>query len=370
VSAYDDRVARGVLAADPAQRAAAQALDRVAADLLAPRPSGLARFFARPQPVTGLYLVGEVGRGKTMLMDMFFGHVPIAKKRRLHFHEFMDEMHQAIAAFRAGQKDKKGNADPVAAVVKPVIASTQLLCLDEFHVHDITNAMLLGRLFERLFEAGVVLVATSNVEPDGLYANGLNRELVLPFIGLLKQHTQIVRLDARKDYRQDKFSGQDVFYFGTGPTAQRAMDHVWSLFASGEAGMPAMLESLGRVITVPCQAMGAARFSFAQLCEKPLGARDYLRLANAYDALVIDGVPQFDRTRSDASKRFILLIDTLYDRGVKLAASFAVPLAQLGADDKTRFEFQRTLSRLAEMGSDAYLAAPKRPAPESTETIG
>jgi cell division protein ZapE len=366
-AAYAELADKGVLKADPAQVDAAGLLDGVLAGLVESKPRGfLAKLFDKPEPVAGLYLHGEVGRGKTMLMDLFYGLVPITEKRRVHFHEFMDEMHAAMAAFR--QSEKGRDADPVEAVVRPIVRSgLRLLCLDEFHVHDITNAMLLQRLFEKLFAQGVTLVATSNVVPDELYKDGLNRQLFLPFIDLLKQHVTVAALPAQQDYRRLKFSGQQVYAFGTGGDAQQAMDHLWRRITGGAKGGPSVVESIGRKIPVPQAAMGAARFGFADLCEKPLGSRDFVRIAHAFDSIIIDDVPQMDRTRSDAAKRFILLIDSLYDRGVKLGASFAVPLEQLGKDDRTAFEFQRTVSRLIEMQSEDYLAKGLRDAaPETT----
>ena len=356
LAAYDDLVARHALTPDPAQRDAAGDLDRVLADLVATKPKRVFGLFEKPQGVRGLYLHGEVGRGKTMLMDLFFASVPFKQKRRLHFHEFMDEVHRGIAAFRKSERSNADSADPVEAVTRPILKSgLRLLCLDEFHVHDITNAMLLDRLFGKLFAGGVTLVATSNVAPDGLYKDGLNRQLFLPFIALLKQKTVVADLPSEQDYRRLKFAGQQVYAFGSGPDVQAVMDRLWLRITGGEQGVPGQVESIGRQIAVPLMAMGAARFGFADLCDKPLGTRDFVRIAHQFDSLVIDNIPQMDRTRSDAAKRFILLIDSLYDRGVKLAASFAVPLEQLGADDKTAFEFQRTLSRLTEMQSEDYL---------------
>lgn len=355
-------VQKGALSADPLQQRAARTLDRIAAALASREASRsfLSELLQKRQPIRGAYLVGAVGRGKTLLMDLFFEQVQIEGKRRVHFHEFMDEVHAAIAKFRKSAKAKADNADPVAAAVKPILDGTRLLCLDEFQVTDITNAMLLGRLFEKLFAGGVVVVATSNVEPDRLYEHGLNRQLFAPFIALLKRETEIVPLDGPTDYRRLKFEGQEVYHYGDGPGIEGAMGRLWLRLTAGAEGKPEELHSLGRVIHVPRAAMGAARFSFAELCEKPLGARDYVRLSHAYEALMLEGVPQFTRHRSDAAKRFILLVDTLYDRGVKLMASFAVPLDHLGQDDKTQFEFQRTVSRLIEMQSEDYLSAPHK----------
>ncbi|WP_291394344.1 cell division protein ZapE [Devosia sp.] len=353
--------ASGALAPDPLQLRAAAALDRVATELGSQGSRGLlSGLFGGPEPVRGVYLVGQVGRGKTMLMDLFFSLAPTERKRRVHFHEFMDEMHAAIAAFRKSRKGRAEDADPVAAVTKPLLEEVRLLCLDEFQVQDITNAMLLGRLFDRLFRAGVTIVATSNTRPDDLYENGLNRQLVLPFIAELKRHAEVVELDGPTDYRRLKFEGEAVYRFGTGPEVDAAMDRLWLRLTGGLAGKPTELVSLGRRIAVPHAAMGAARFDFADLCDRPLGARDYLRLSHAYEAVMVEHVPQFDRLQSNAAKRFILLVDTLYDRGVKLAASFAVPLDELGQDDKTEAEFARCVSRLIEMQSAQYLAAAPR----------
>ena len=343
-SALNEMVRRGALAADPLQAAAARVLDGVAAAL------GQRGLFGRRKPVRGVYLVGAVGRGKTMLMDLFFAAAPTAQKRRVHFDEFMDELHVAITAFRKADK-----GDPIAAVTRPIIEATRLLCLDEFQVTDITNAMLLGRVFERLFAGGVTLVATSNTVPDELYRDGLNRQLFLPFIELLKSEVEVVSLDGPTDYRRLKFEGEEVYRFGSGPAVDAAMDRLWQKLTGGTPSHPETLRSLGRDIVVPAAAMGAARFEFKALCEEPLGARDYLKLAHQYEALMIDHVPMFGRTNPSAAKRFILLIDTLYDRGIKLSASFAAPLDRLVGDARNAVEFTRTLSRLVEMQSADYL---------------
>jgi cell division protein ZapE len=356
--AYDERVRQGVLTRDSLQAKACIVLDRIVDELAEAKP-GLKALFGRRQPVRGAYFVGDVGRGKTMLMDLFCAAAPVPK-RRVHFHQFMTEVHAAITAFRRKAKGRRDDADPIAAVVKPIVKSIRLLCLDEFHVHDITNAMLLQRLFEQLFAGGVTLVATSNVAPERLYENGLNRQLFLPFIDLLQRHVETVRLNGPTDYRRLKFAGQQVYFFGN--DAEAGLERLWQHVTGGEPAAPTEVQLLGRTLTVPRAALGAAWFGFSELCEKPLGASDYLRLAEEFDTLVIAGIPLLDRTRSNAAKRLILLIDTLYDRGIKLAASFAVPIEAIGADDRTAFEFARTVSRLTEMQSADYLAAPRRAA--------
>lgn len=361
---YEKLLADGQVKPDPAQRLAAEKLDAIAQRLAALEKGGdsvIASLFRRKREAPrGLYIWGDVGRGKTMLMDLFMASVPVKAKRRVHFHEFMNEVHEGIAAFRAENPGTKGARDPIPAVARPITRAVRLLCFDEFYVNDITDAMLLSRLFEILFRDGVVVVATSNIPPERLYWNGLNRQLFLPFIDLLKTHAEVFNLDSPTDYRREKLDAQDVYQFGTGADVRAAMDGIFAHLTGGVPAEAGRIESLGRSIIVPAQAMGVARFGFSDLCEKPLGARDYLRIATAFHTLVIDDVPVFSRLKSDASKRFILLVDTLYDRGVKLAASFAAPLDELAQDDKTKFEFARCLSRLEEMRSADYIAQPLR----------
>ncbi|SDG20038.1 cell division protein ZapE [Pelagibacterium luteolum] len=364
LDSYADMVVAGQVKPDAAQKRAVEKLQDVSDGLAALEGrsgSVIASLFRRKREVPkGLYIWGDVGRGKTMLMDMFYRSVPVAAKRRVHFHEFMNEVHEAIAKFRADNPGTKGARDPIPAVARPITRSVRLLCFDEFFVSDITDAMLLKRLFEILFADGVVVVATSNIPPDKLYWNGLNRQLFTPFIDLLTAHTEVFNLDADTDYRREKLDAQDVYKIGTDNGVDEDMDRLFDHLVGGAEPGPDAIESLGRVIIVPAQAMGVARFSFSDLCEKPLGARDYLKLANSFHTVMIDHVPVFSKLKSDASKRFILLIDTLYDRGVKLAASFAAPLDELAQDDKTRFEFARCLSRLEEMRSADYIAQPLR----------
>lgn len=365
---YQSLIGDGVLHPDHQQAKCVAALDGVRARLDAEKQTlSLFSKFAsrgkRQEVIKGLYVWGAVGRGKTLLMDMFFEAVKEPRKQRVHFHEFMDEVHNRIAAFRkSGDADKVG--DPIPYVVAPIIQDVKLLCFDEFHVNDITDAMLLKRLFEKLFEAGIVMVATSNVVPDQLYKNGLNRQLFLPFIDLLHEHADVLNLASDTDYRRQKLETQPVFFFGPENETRSDMDNAWRNISGGVEAAPKSVDLLGRDFVAKHHFMGAARFGFKELCEAPMGARDYLRLSHQFHTFVIDGVPRFDRARSDAAKRLILLIDTLYDRGVKLVASFEAPLDGLSLDDKTAFEFQRTISRLIEMQSKDYLAAPLKDAAE------
>jgi len=369
--AYEKLLDSGRLSEDPAQHKALARLTELAALLefsesTNSRRYGFFRRRRRRKAPKGLYIFGDVGRGKTLLMDLFFAQVGIAHKRRVHFHAFMDEVHQNIADIRAQQAEREArrgksgnNFDPVALVAKPIIKQTRLLCFDEFHVNDITNAMLLGRLFEQFFAAGMVVVATSNAAPDALYKNGLNRELFLPFVELVKARCEIVHLEAARDYRVDKLSSQPIFFFGSPGKVRPEMDRLWDDLVGGLPDKTGEIHLLGRTIDVPRTQMGMARFEFGQLCRRPLGARDYLAIAHSFHTLAIDDVPQFSRANSNEAKRFILLVDTLYDQGVKLAASFGGGLDGLSEDPDTAFEFRRCVSRLKEMASDAYLAAPK-----------
>jgi cell division protein ZapE len=297
-----------------------------------------------------------------MLMDLFFDSVPLAAKRRAHFHEFMADMHERVHAWRTENKHvgpANGGDDPILPVADALAREARLLCFDEFSVHDIADAMILGRLFARLFESGVVLVATSNTAPDDLYAGGLNRQLFLPFIDLLKRHVDVVRLEARTDFRLEKLALAPVYVTPLGAHADRALDAAWRRLTATDRGAPVTLRVLGRDVTVPQAAKGAARFSFAELCEAPLAAADYAKIARDFHTIVVDRIPILDATRRNEAKRFINLIDILYDHRVKLLASAAAEPDALfaGAEGLEAEESARTASRLFEMRSQEYMGA-------------
>ena len=364
---YAAGVAAGRVGSDDAQLAVIEKLARLEARIaehrLARKSSSLGWLFGnrKEPPLKGLYIHGDVGRGKTMLMDLFFEASPVTRKRRAHFHEFMLDVHDRIYGIRQQMKlGEHEGEDPIRLVAEHLFEEAWLLCFDEFHVTDIADAMILGRLFAQLFAHGVVVVATSNVAPDDLYKDGLNRALFAPFIRLLEEQMDVMRLDARTDFRLEKLAGLPVWYVPADAAADAALDDAWRQLARGNDGEPQELPLKGRTVKVPRAAMGVARFSFHDLCEQPLAAADYLRIAREYHTIILDRVPVMTFDHRNAAKRFIILIDTLYDMNVKLIASAAVEPEALyrGDEGYEAQEFKRTASRLIEMRSQAYLARP------------
>lgn len=364
--AYQAQIASGAIEPDAAQAEVAEAyaaLDQRLATYKPQRKQGLlSRLFSngdKDEAPRGLYIHGEVGRGKTMLMDLFFQHSTVEHKRRAHFHEFMADVHERIYDYRQGiSRGQIPDADVIALTAQAIFEESWLLCFDEFHVTDIADAMILGRLFAKLFELGTVVVATSNVAPDDLYKGGLNRSLFLPFIKQITDHMDVARLDARTDFRLEKLQGVPMWLTPADADADAALDRAWSKMSGGAKCKSRDISIKGRILHVPCSAHGVARFSFADLCEKPLGASDYLRLAHDYHTILVDHIPVMDVSQRNAAKRFITLIDTLYDNAVKLMASAdANPISLYLAHEGTEaMEFKRTASRLIEMSSESYLA--------------
>ena len=352
---------------DPAQAELAWKLDALSAGLENYRPEPKPGAFGwlighkAAEPPRGLYIHGPVGGGKTMLMDMFFDAVTGPSKRRAHFHAFMADVHARLHQWR--QALKRGEVvgeDPIAPVAAELAREASLLCFDEFSVRDIADAMILGRLFAALFAAGVVVVATSNVAPDDLYRDGLNRALFLPFIAMIEERLDVVELDARTDYRLEKLKRAPVYYSPIGPKADAALDAAFLALTGHDRGEPLEIELLGRHLDVPQAIDGVARFDFDALCRRPLGASDYLKIAQRFHTIIIDRIPALAESERNEAKRFIILIDALYDMRVKLIASAAGEPNTLyaGADGAEAFEFARTASRLYEMRSADYLALP------------
>jgi cell division protein ZapE len=363
-AAYEARIAAGDIRPDPAQADALAALLRLEADLAqAPAASGLKGLFRRREGQLGVYLWGPVGRGKSMLMDLFFEAVRVPKKRRTHFHVFMGEIHRLIGAWRTGDAaarkarfgQHKGD-DPIAPVADVVAGEGRLLCFDEFQVTDIADAMILGRLFEALFARGVTLVATSNRTPDALYKDGINRQLFVPFIDLLKDRLEVVTVAGSHDYRLDRLRAAGTWFAPIDPDNRRTFEALWRDLLGPEEESGATLEVLGRKIMLPHASGGLVRASFASLCSVALGPNDYVALAAAFHTVFLEDVPKLTPSRREEARRFVILIDALYEAKTKLIMLAEAPPAQLYPAGDGAFEFERTASRLEEMRSADWLA--------------
>jgi len=365
---YRARIAAGTIISDPAQARAAEQLQDLWAKLRgydphpkAPPNGWLGKFLRRKQVddaqdhPNGLYLVGEVGRGKSMLMDLFFEAADVPRKKRIHFHEFMQDTHRR---FHALKRDNPGIDDPIPALADEIAEEAALLCFDEFQVHDIVDAMILGRLFEALFQRLVVVVATSNTLPDDLFKGKPGRDAFLPFIALLNKNLDVLVLESARDYRRERLQGLRAWYVPADRRADTAMDHVFTELAAGSTPVPASITISGRKLTVPLSVPGAARFDFHALCGVPLGPGDYLALATHYETILIDGIPRLSPDNFDEARRFVTLIDSLYEHRVKLYASAAAMPDDLYRSGEGAKIFERTASRLEEMQSETYLQLP------------
>lgn len=357
---YQQDLARPGFQHDAAQQLAVQELDRLHGQLVArweaARGSIAGRFrqrFSADAPVTGLYMWGGVGRGKTYLMDLFFDSLPFRRKLRSHFHRFMQRVHAEL-------KTLSGEKNPLDTVADRLAKEARVICFDEFFVADITDAMLLGMLFERLFARGVTLVATSNIPPDDLYKDGLQRERFLPAIEVLKRNVQVLNVDSGIDYRLRVLERAEIFHSPLDAAAEQGLAKSFGELAQGmgDCADEGYLEVNHRQLMVRRVADDIVWFDFAELCERPRSAADFIEIARQFHAVLLSGVPQMGAAQDDAVRRFINLVDEFYDRNVKLIMSAAVPVEELYTGGRLTFEFARTRSRLQEMQSHEYLARP------------
>ncbi|KCZ58547.1 cell division protein ZapE [Hyphomonas atlantica] len=362
IERYEARINDGQLMPDPVQAEAATALDDLAHRLANRKTGG---WFSKAESVTGLYMWGGVGRGKSMLMDLFFEHAPVEARRRVHFHEFMAEVHDRLDAWRKLSEDERKRSewrvkgagdDPIAPVAKQIASEANLLCFDEFQVTQIADAMVLARLFEALFERHVTVVATSNRHPNDLYKDGINRPLFLPFIEHLKANCDVMELASERDYRLDRLIEAPVWYAPLGGESERALDQAWDRLTLGAEPQHCVLTVKGRKLEVHREAAGVARFTFEELCARPLGSRDYLAIAANFNTVILSGIPTLGPENRNEAARFVSLIDAFYEAKVKLVASAAAEPEELYPEGDGSFEFERTVSRLHEMRSTDYLA--------------
>lgn len=361
LNAYHQLIAEGVIASDPAQEQIVEKLQELSTKLKDYNPSGpwFKRIFGSSKDDLnhmGLYIYGSVGRGKTMLMDLFFEHTPIEKKRRVHFHQFMLRVHEQLHDIRTNQSTEPGQATLIVA--RSIAKESTLLCFDEMQVTDIADAMILGRLFKALLESGVVVVATSNRPPDDLYKDGLQRDRFLPFIELFKKKLCQIHLDADKDYRREHFEQLDTTYFvGKPKGAKKFIKQIENQFVPTGELEPMKLHVQGREITINRTSNDIAFASFTELCEKPLGAADYIAIAEEFKTLVLENIPQLSPAKRNEAKRFVTLIDALYNHKVNLIATAEAKPEELYPAGDGSFEFERTVSRLIEMQSNEYIHA-------------
>ena len=361
IEKYRSYVNDGTIDHDLAQALLIEKLELLANRLTSYSPPERTDFLSyftrkRGEVPKGLYIFGKVGRGKTFAMDMFFEAIPMKRKLRVHFHAFMLDVHKRIARAREHSK-----GDPISAVAKSIAGETTLICFDELHVTDITDAMVLSRLFKKLLNRGTILVATSNAHPTELYKDGLNRQLFLPFVDLIQDHLELYELDAGLDYRLEKLASQKLYFTPADKSTKAQMDALWLRLTGSDTGVMREHELNGRILIVPKSGMGAARFSFESLCGQPLGVEDYLTLAHAYHTVFIDHIPILTPERRNEARRFINLIDTFYDNHVKLIVTADAEPDGLYPVGTGADHFERTTSRLIEMRSEEYLATAHGP---------
>ena len=359
IEAYRAQLVEDSLKPDLAQAAAAEKLEALSQALEGYKP-GFSLFgkkafdlFGRRMPpgTRGLYIWGDVGRGKSMLMDLFFEDAPVSPKLRLHFNAFMVEVHGRIHA----ERQKADTGDPIPAVARAIAGEARLLCFDEFQVTDVADAMILGRLFEQLFAAGTVIVATSNMPPDRLYEGGINRQLFLPFIAEIQKRLEVVELNGPTDYRLQHIKGLNVYLTPLSPQSDAAMDQAWARVTDGAKPKSVTFALLGRALSVPRAARGVARFDFADLCLEPLAAPDYLEIARHFHTVLIDHIPVMGENMPHVARRFVVMIDTFYDENVKLICSAAPAPEALYPAGAGSEAFRRAASRLMEMHGEDYL---------------